>query len=302
MLITFFGQNKLAVIIQKMAKFIGKFAGRSTNMQPYWSVIERIIYESDVVLEILDARFVQLSRNEKVEELIEKIKRPMIFVINKSDLVDKDRLKTQMKALERKSPIVFVSNKNKFSYKILLYNIRKVFKEYGKREATVKPKLRETKADIVVGVLGYPNVGKSSIINGLAHKKKVQVSKKAGTTHGMHWIKINEEIKLIDSPGVIPLQKEDEVRYGLIGAKDRERLRHPDIVANAVIKLFMKENKIEFERHFNILVEKDEENDFDSIVNKIGERRRYLLKGGIVDENRVYADIVKEWQSGELRL
>ena len=52
-------------------------------------------------------------------------------------------------------------------------------------------------ADIVVGILGYPNVGKSSIINGLAHKKKAKVSKKAGTTHGMHWVRISDDIKII---------------------------------------------------------------------------------------------------------
>jgi len=72
--------------------------------------------------------------------------------------------------------------------------------------------------------LGYPNVGKSSIINGLAHKKKVKVSKKAGTTHGSHWIRISDDIKLIDSPGVIPLAKDEDLKYGLIGARDIQKI------------------------------------------------------------------------------
>lgn len=281
---------------------------RETNIEPYWDLIKRIIKESDIVLEVLDARLVELSRNEEVESVIKEIGRPLIFVINKSDLVNKDNLREQISELEKKGKVIFVSHKNKMSYKILLYNIRKTFSEYGKREVSERlvgePKLeyREAKADIVVGILGYPNVGKSSIINGLAHKKKMKVSKKAGTTHGIHWIRISDDIKLIDSPGVIPLKKEDEVRYGLIGARGEETLRHPDVVADAIVKLFMKNNKKLFEKHFDIIINEEEKEDFDAIVNKIGERKRYLLRGNVIDENRVYSDIIRDWQEGKLRI
>lgn len=57
-------------------------------MEPYWDLIKRIINESDIVLEILDARLVELSRNEEVEKLIEEVGRPVIFVVNKRDLAD----------------------------------------------------------------------------------------------------------------------------------------------------------------------------------------------------------------------
>ncbi len=279
-------------------------------MKPYWDVIKRIINESDIVLEILDARLIELSRNEEVERLIEEIGRPMIFVINKSDLVSKDRITEQIKSFEEKAPVVFVSNKNKMSYKILLSEIKDLFKKFGKREHVIygkwekKPEFREAKADIVVGVLGYPNVGKSSIINGLAHKIKVKVSKKAGTTHGIHWIRINDEIKVIDSPGVIPLKKEDEVRYGLIGARDNESLKHPEVVSHAIIKYFLKENPRAFERFYSISINKEEKENQDSysIIQKIAERKRFLLKGGILDENRTSALIIRDWQDGRLRL
>lgn len=308
---------------------MGQFPGKNTNIEPYWDLIKRIITESDIVLEVIDARLVELSRNEEVEKLIEEVGRPVIYVVNKSDLVNKEKLKEQIKPLEDEGKnIVFVSDKNKMSYKILLYNIRKLFSECGKREMTErhvgdpKQRFREAKADIVVGILGYPNVGKSSIINGLTHKKKMKVSKKAGTTHGIHWIKLDDEMKLIDSPGVIPLKNDtrkrvfpvspnskehqkfvdDEIRYGLIGAKDSARLKNPEVVANAVIKLFMKDNPRAFEKHFDISIDEGEENDFYSIIDKIGNRRRYLLKGNRIDENRVCQDIIRDWQQGSLRL
>ena len=273
--------------------------------ESYWDVIKRIIIESDLVLEILDARLVELSRNEKVEELISEVGRPMLFVINKSDLVSGASLKNQVRELKKKGEVVFISTKHKSTTKILLYAIKKVFKKYGKRESVErgrfdpKPRYREVKADIVVGVLGYPNVGKSSIINALAHKKKVKVSKKAGTTHGVHWIKASNEIKLLDSPGVIPLSKEDEIRYGLIGAKDNERLKNPELVAHAVIKLFLKYSEKKFKDFYGISV-KDE--DPHEIVDEIAEKKGHLLKGGRFDENRTISMIVRDWQQGRLRL
>jgi len=291
-----------------MAQFIGKFAGKPTNITPYWDLVKRIITESDVILQIVDARMVELSRNEEVEKIINEMKRPVIYVVNKSDLVEKNALHSQVAGLERDGKkVVFVSNKNKMSYKILLFEIRKMFKENGKAKLPTETgtsegyQYRMPIADIVVGVLGYPNVGKSSIINGLAHKKKMKVSKKAGTTHGMHWIRISDDIKIIDSPGVIPLTKNDDVRYGLIGARDNETLSRPDVVANAVIKLFMKSNKKAFERFYDVSIGEDEKDDFEIIIEKIGNRKRYLLKRNRIDENRVYTDIVRNWQQGSLR-
>lgn len=274
-------------------------------MEPYWDSIKRVIIESDVVLEILDARLVELSRNEEVERLIKEIKRPVIFVVNKSDLVSKQSIMEQILGLEQEGEVVFVSSENKQSAKILTSKIKQVFYKYGKRDMEKKlmakpsPEYREAKGDIVVGVLGYPNVGKSSIINMLAHRKKVKVSKKAGTTHGIHWIKASDEIKLIDSPGVIPLREDDDIRYGLIGAKDTERLKDPEIVADSIIKLFMKNNKRAFEYFYGIQIE---EEDYDSVISQLGKKKSFLIKGGKIDENRTAVLIVKDWQQGRLRL
>ena len=277
-------------------------------MEPYWKVIEQIIRESDLVLEILDARLVELSRNQEVEKLVEEIGRPLIFVINKSDLVSKESIKKQVKKLRQEGEVVFITAKKPASVKILLYAIKKVFQKYGKRAPTIKDpfakktKHREARADIVAGVLGYPNVGKSSIINALSHKRKVKVSKKSGTTHGVHWVKASNEIKLLDSPGVFPLQEDDEIRYGLIGAKDTERLRNPEIVAHAIIKLFLKNNKKAFENFYKIEINNKNSKDVYKIIEELGKKKGHLLKGGVVDENRTCSMIVRDWQQGRLRL
>lgn len=274
-------------------------------MEPYWDSIKRIIIESDIVLEVLDARLIELSRNEEVERLIKEIKRPVIFVVNKSDLVSKESIRGQIEKLKQEGEVAFVSSENKHSARILTSKIKQVFEKYGKRDMRKKfigkpsAEYREARGEIVVGVLGYPNVGKSSIINTLAHRKKVKVSKKAGTTHGIHWIRASDKIKLIDTPGVIPLKADDEIKYGLIGAKDIERLKDSEIVADSIIKLFIKNNKKAFEEFYGITIEAE---DYDSIINQLGLKKGFLIKGGRIDENRTAVLIVKDWQHGRLRL
>jgi len=272
-------------------------------MEPYWDVIEKIINESDIVLEVLDARLIELSRNEKVEELIQEAGRPIIFVVNKADLVSKEGLKEQVKELKKVGSLALTSIKHKGSTKVLLQVIKDAFNKYGKSEKQQrmfikKDKYREAQGDIVVGVLGYPNTGKSSIINSLANKRKVKVSKKAGTTHGVHWVKATDEVKLIDSPGVIPLRKEDEVRYGLIGARNADKLKNPEVVAYAIINLFYKNNKKAFEKFYKIKLSKDPEL---TILN-LAKKKSYLLRGGKPDEHRTIMDLIKDWQFGKLKL
>jgi ribosome biogenesis GTPase A len=271
-------------------------------MEPYWDVVERIINESDIVLEILDARVIELSRNEEVERLVKEIGRPLIFVINKSDLISKKLLKKQIGELRVDGEVVFISNKDKRSVRILLYAIKKVFRMHGKRKKIFtkeKPKFREALGDIVVGVLGYPNVGKSSIINSLAHKGKAKVSKKAGTTHGVQWVRATDEIKLIDTPGVIPLKREDEIRYSLISAKNPEKISEPENVVIALIKLFLRHNKNAFENFYKISISN---RDFDSIIDEIATKKGHLVKGGKPDKNRTCYAVIRDWQQGKLRM
>jgi len=277
---------------------------KDTNFEPYWDLVKRIITESDLVLEILDARLVELSRNEEVERIAKQVDRPLVFVINKTDLVSKESLRRQVTKLQEEGDVVFISTKKKGSTKLLYYQIKKLFNKYGKRDKPIrnenapKPKHREARAEIVVGVLGYPNVGKSSIINMLCHKKKLKVSKRAGTTHGIHWITATEEIKLIDSPGVIPLQNEDEVRYGLIGARNPEKLKNCELVAHSLIQLFSKQNPKPFEELYSITLTDNTGN----ILEEIARKKSNLLKGGELDLNRTARMIVKDWQDGKLRL
>ena len=269
-------------------------------MEPYWDLIERIIDESDVVLEILEARLVDFSRNAKIEELIKKANRPRIFVINKADLVSKEVIQKEVEKLSREGVVVYVTRDDKKTFKILLSKIKQEFKKRGKLQV-IDENHRAAKGDIVVGVVGYPNVGKSSVINGIAFSKKAIVSKRAGTTHGIHWIKASEEIKLIDTPGVIPLDYNDEVKLGLICARDSHRLKQPDLVAARIVQMFIEKNKKAFEDYYGIKIDDETKSPYE-IIEEIAIKKSHLKKGGLADEIRMSIIIVKDWQDGKLRL
>ena len=145
-----------------------------TNMKPYWNVIKDIIHNSDIILEILDARMPELSRNEEIETLTKESGKQLILILNKADLVSKKQLAINYEKLRDKFPCFIISTKDKIGTK----RLREWLIANGKNKERFK-----------IGVLGYPNTGKSSIINSLSLAKKAPVSSKAGTTHGQHWIK-----------------------------------------------------------------------------------------------------------------
>ena len=286
-------------------------------MEPYWDSVKQIVRESDIILEILDARAVEMSRNEQLERIIHDIGRPRIYVLNKCDLVDKKDLEKGMDKLshEREIPseyMVFFSNRQKRTVRNLLAKIRQVFAKHGKRpnfdenKPIIAKPYREARGDIIIGVVGYPNVGKSSVINAVGFTHKAKVSSKAGTTHGVHWITANKEIKFIDTPGVVPVGGYvEESRLGIIAARNPEKLKDPEHVATIIIDKFLEDNKIgNFEKTYNIKIPEDmkEEKNSVRILEFLAFAKHHLKKGGLPDETRTSLNLIKDWQEGKLRL
>jgi ribosome biogenesis GTPase A len=279
-------------------------------MEAYWDLIKQIVRESDIILEVLDARAIEISRNEELEKIIKAKERPRIYVINKIDLVNRRDLENLVGKIktDANSQVVYLTRKDRRTARNLLVKIKQMFAKFGKRkDFYTSPILarpyREAKADIVVGVVGYPNVGKSSVINAISFKSKAKVSSKAGTTHGIHWINCGDNIKLIDTPGVIPLVRTDETNLGIISARNTEKLKEPDVVAAAIIDLFLKAGRIgKIEQFYGFKIEEsDKENPY-FILERLAFAKGHLKKGGIADEKRTSIMFVKDWQKGALKL
>ena len=239
----------------------------------------RAIKDADVILFILDARMPDLSRNKDLEKKLKNSGKAVLVAFNKIDLISSQKLKN----LREKYPgNFFISVTEKKGVKELRVELMKLSK-----------KIKVDKLE--VGIVGYPNVGKSALTNLLSRAAKTKVSSKAGTTTSLQWAS-SSSFKILDSPGVVPFE-DDEVKLGILGAKNPEKLKDPERVAIEIIKICLRNNEVEFRKHYGI---GSEESDEYEILIKIGESKKLLKKKGIVDEKRASMMIIRDWQSGKL--
>lgn len=246
----------------------------------FWPVVKRVVKDSDIILEILDARMPEMSRNNALESMVKRHKKHLIMVFTKKDLVSQ----SYIMGLRKDYPdAYFVSG----SKNIGISKLKRGILILAKRLKVPKPK---------IGVVGYPNMGKSAVINALAKRTRAKVSRVAGTTRGIQWIKAGS-LLILDSPGVVPFEI-SELKLGVLGAKNPEKLKKSEHVAFAIIKNFVDRNKKALEDFYKIKAEGDE----DDILLAIGRKRGFLAKGGEVDENRTILQIIRDWQKGKLRI
>lgn len=248
----------------------------------FWPVVKYVIKNSDVVLEILDARMPELSRNKTLEKMCQTHGVKLIRVFTKIDIVS-EHYKTKLR--EDYPEAFFVSG----TQNIGLKKLKEHLMIYAKRQGI---------EFLRVGVAGYPNTGKSAMINALAHRERAKVSPMAGTTRGVQFIRAGN-LRILDSPGVIPM-KDKESTLGVMGAKNPEKLKNLHRVVFMLIKNFIDRDKAALEKNYDIKIEAlDDEY---TVLEKIAKKRAFLKKGGEMDENRALFGVMRDWQKGKLRI
>src|SRR3989344_3370366 len=145
-------------------------------------LLDEVIKNSDIILIILDARMINQSINKFIESKIEYYKKRYLFVINKIDLISKQ----EQNKINLKNSIE-ISARNYISTVRLLNKIRELAKG--------KP--------VTVGVVGFPNTGKSTLINVLKGRKSAGTSPVSGYTKVLQMVKITKDIMMIDTPGIL---------------------------------------------------------------------------------------------------
>ena len=256
----------------------------------YVDLLDKIIEDADIIVQILDARFPEETRNLAIEEKIKEKHKKIIYVFNKSDLIDKRKLKEY----NYLTPSIAISCKSYQNIKGLRDLIKRVSKNIK------EPINKDGSGKIIVGIIGYPNTGKSSLINSLIGKSSAGVGSDAGFTKGIQKLRLSEEINLLDSPGVIPridyssVNSEKIAQQVKLGGKSHSQVKEPEIVINELMKEYSKQ----IEKFYKI----DSKGDTEILIEELGKRRRLLNKGGEVNGDKTARLILRDWQEGRIKL
>uniref|UniRef100_A0A674B7G5 Nucleolar GTP-binding protein 2 n=1 Tax=Salmo trutta TaxID=8032 RepID=A0A674B7G5_SALTR len=250
-----------------------------------WGELYKVIDSSDVIIQVLDARDPMGTRSQSIETYMRKEKpwKHLIFVLNKCDLIPTWVTKRWVAVLSAEYPTLafHASLTNSFGKGSLIQLLR----QFGK--------LHTDKKQISVGFIGYPNVGKSSVINTLRSKKVCNVAPLAGETKVWQYITLMRRIFLIDCPGVVYPSEDSESDIVLKGVVQVEKIRNPEEHIPAVLERAKPEY---IQKTYRIPTWSSPEDFLEKLAMRMGK----LLKGGEPDLTCVSKMVLNDWQRGRI--
>ena len=257
-------------------------AGQSKRI---WDELYKVIDASDVIIEILDARDPIGTRTKHAEEHIKKNcpHKHIVLLINKCDLVPTKVTSLWVKHLRKEYPtIAFKSSVTNPFGKATLIQLLKQFDS-----------LHKDKKNINTGFIGYPNVGKSSVINTLKKRGVCKVAPIPGETKVWQYVMLTRRIYLIDCPGIVYNEGESEAQIVLKGVVRAERLENPEEYIDEVLKRAKPES---LEKLYDVRGWTDAEDFLKLIAQRFGK----LKKGGEAHSDIVAKMVLNDWQRGKI--
>ena len=243
----------------------------------------------DAVIEVIDARLPLSSSYDNITRLLGE--KPRLILLNKADLTDKAELKKWVGILEEKysSPVLFSDAKNSKD----LNNIVKKAVELAEPriQAIMKKGLLRRPARVMV--VGMPNVGKSSIINKLTKSSKTKTGAKAGVTRQQQWVRINPQLDLLDTPGIIPMKQEDQLRAKKLAFVNAvsENAYSSEAVAIELLELLSQKYSQKVKDYYNV------EN---LTLDDIAISRNWIVAGGNPDIKRTSVYVLRDFREGKI--
>ena len=260
----------------------------------------------DVVIEILDARIPISSQNPEIKQILRGKKK--IIALNKSDLAD-DRYNAEwVNQFSKEGNIALLTDSNTGKgVDEVIKKVQKVMEEDLQKSAEKGRIGRKIKVMIV----GIPNVGKSSFINRIAKKNSAEVGNRPGVTRQKQWIRINNDIELLDTPGVLwPKFENDDIALNLAYTGTiKDDLLEITEIAYCLTKFLLQNYKQRLIERYSmtedqidsILSQEQEENqNIYEIMQLIGKKRGAIVSGGNIDDEKTSKIILDDFRSGKL--
>lgn len=261
---------------------------------------KRLISENinliDVVYEVVDARMPKSSKIIDIDNYIGNKKR--ILIMNKYDLCDKIETDKWVKHYEDLGYVVVKTNLTE--EKRLTYLVSKTKELMADEFNKMKQKNMQATRKIRVLVVGVPNVGKSTLINRLVGRKIVNTGNKPGVTKNLDWIRVDKDIELLDSPGILWPKFDDDTAYNLASLTAiKEEVLPINQVINYILNTLYKLYPKKLEERYGITNYNDDL--FVETLDIIGKKRGCLIKGGEIDYDKVFNIILNDIKNGYIK-
>lgn len=246
----------------------------------------------DLVIELVDARIPLSSRNPDIDELGKNKSR--LILMNKSDLADESRSQEWMNFFRNKGYyVVCLDARNKAGMKSVTNVVMEACREKIERDRKRGIVNRPVRAMVV----GIPNVGKSTFINSYAGKAAAKTGNKPGVTKGKQWIRLNKNVELLDTPGILWPKFEDQtvgLRLALIGAI-KDEILNIDELSMELIKILLNQYPGVLRERYRL-----DETEPVEVLKQIAENRKCVLKGNELDYSKAAALLIDEFRSGKI--
>lgn len=253
--------------------------------------IEEKLKLVDLVIVLLDSRIPKSSFNPLLSKLINN--KMVLYILTKKDMADSNLTNEWLRYYQKNNitNAIAINSKDSKIKNLVTMTIEKMLQEKRLNDAKKGLKPRPIRTMVV----GIPNVGKSTFINMMVNKKVTNVGDKPGVTKVQQWIRINKNLELLDTPGVLwPKFEDQKIGYNLaiIGSIKDEILKIEDIVTYALD--YIKENyPNNLISRYN-LTESDLTLDSFSILLKLGKEKKFYLTNGDIDLNRISTLILRD--------
>ncbi len=260
----------------------------------------------DIVLELLDARIPISSQNPDIKEIVGNKKK--IVLLNKCDLAQERENQKWIEDFEKKGIKAVLTDSNSGAG---VQELIRVVKELAKEDLNKMTKKGRVGKSVRIMILGIPNVGKSSLINRMSKKTSAGVGNKPGFTKQKQWIRVSDEIELLDTPGILWPKFESKkvgLHLSVTGTIKDEILEKTEIAFYLVKWLLENKEEALLERYKMTKEEtckmketiQNPNEQIAEVINQIAKKRGAILSGGYIDEERVSGIIIDDFRTGKM--